>query len=101
MGKFLSFFNNIQQEPNLNSELLKKSVQVYKRIFNEDVDVTATHWCHGGLETGVILDKYPGTDIIAIGSTTKGAHSITEMTEIDSIPHTQKFIDSLLEELSK
>ena len=39
--------------------------QVYQELFNHEIHVGATH---GGLECGLIMDKFPSLDAISIGN---------------------------------
>jgi dipeptidase D len=52
---------------------------------------------HGGLETGVILNKFPGIDMISIGPTMEDVHSAGERLNIESVEKTYKFLIKLLE----
>ena len=79
--------------PNMDSEILKVAEASYKNLFKKEPDVKAIH---AGLECGLFLEKYPGTDMISFGPTIKGAHSPDERI---NIPTTQKFWDLLLDVL--
>jgi dipeptidase D len=80
-------------EANLNSSLLKTAKNVYKKLFAEDpvLDVI-----HGGLECGVIADKFPGMDIISLGPKLRDEHTPDEFIYIDSIEHTYKLLAGIL-----
>ena len=69
-------------EPNFNSELLKKSVQVYKNLFNKEPIIEVIH---AGLECGVIGAKYPGMEMISIGPTIRAPHTPLERLKIEDI----------------
>ena len=72
-------------QPNMDSELLKISKEVYKEINNSEPAIKAIH---AGLETGLLGAKYPGLDMISFGPTIEGAHSPDERLHI---PATAKF----------
>ena len=72
-------------QPNMDSELLKISKEVYKDLNNSEPKIKAIH---AGLETGLLGAKYPGIDMISFGPTIEGAHSPDERL---NIPATAKF----------
>ncbi|VAX25820.1 Cytosol nonspecific dipeptidase [hydrothermal vent metagenome] len=76
-------------QPNMDSQLLKISKEVYKEMFNGEPEIKAIH---AGLETGLLGSKYPGLDMISFGPTIEGAHSPDEKL---NIPATAKFYDLL------
>jgi len=71
--------------PNMDSELLKLSRDIYKKLFNKEAEVKAIH---AGLETGLLGSKFKGLDMISFGPTILGAHSPTEKV---NIPAVEKF----------
>ncbi len=81
-------------KPNTNSEILKITSQSYRRLFNTEPVVRAIH---AGLECGLILEKYPGLDMISFGPTIKGAHTPQERLDIKT---TKKFWDLLIDVLN-
>jgi len=80
-------------KPNTNSEILKVSVDAYKKLFNKEPEVKAIH---AGLECGLFLVKYPYLDMISFGPTIKGAHTPEEKMEISTV---KMFWDLLVEVL--
>ena len=68
--------------PNPNSELLKCSVECYKRLFGVDPKVKAVH---AGLECGLFLEKYPQLEMVSFGPTLRGVHSPDERLEIATV----------------
>jgi dipeptidase D len=80
-------------QPNPDSEIMKLTEKSYKKLFELQPEVKAIH---AGLECGLFLEKYPGTDMISFGPTIKGAHSPDERISIET---TQKFWDLLLDVL--
>jgi dipeptidase D len=76
-------------KPNLDSQLLKVSKDVFKKLFNKDPEIKAIH---AGLECGILESKNPGMDMISFGPTIMGAHSPDEKIEIKTV---EKFYDLL------
>ena len=74
-------------QPNMDSQLLKTSKEVYNEMYNVEPEIKAIH---AGLETGLLGAKYPGIDMISFGPTIEGAHSPDERL---NIPATDKFYD--------
>jgi len=79
--------------PNPNSDIVKVTVDSYKKLFSNDPEVLAIH---AGLECGLIGDKYPEMDMISFGPTIKRAHSPEEKIEIETVV---KFWDLTLDVL--
>jgi len=75
--------------PNLNSPILAKCVESYKRLFNQDPLVLAIH---AGLECGLFLEKFPDLDMISFGPTLRGVHAPGEKLELASM---DKFVELL------
>jgi len=84
-------------QPNMESPLLKRSTELYERMFNKKPIVEVIH---AGLECGIIGDKYPGMDMISIGPTIKYPHSPDEKIKVDTIGMVWDFMLQLLEELN-
>jgi dipeptidase D len=78
-------------KPNPDSEVLRISVEAYRRLFKQDPEVLAIH---AGLECGLVGAIYPGMDMVSFGPTIKGAHSPDERLDIAS---TVKFWELTLE----
>jgi dipeptidase D len=81
--------------PNPDSEILNITRGVYAGLFGQEPLVRAIH---AGLECGLILEKYPGLDMISFGPTIKGAHTPSERINIET---TDKFWKLLLEVLER
>jgi dipeptidase D len=81
--------------PDPASEILNITTKVYAGLFGQEAVVRAIH---AGLECGLILEKYPGLDMLSIGPTIKGAHTPSERINIQS---TEKFWKLLVELLRK
>jgi len=82
-------------KPNMDSEVLQISKEVYSELFGEEPRVRAIH---AGLECGLFLQKYPGLDMISFGPTIKGAHTPEERIEVSTVG---KFWDLLLKMLER
>jgi dipeptidase D len=81
--------------PNTDSEILNITRKAYRDLFGRDPVVRAIH---AGLECGLILQKYPGLDMVSFGPTIRGAHTPAERIHIGS---TEKFWKLLLEVLRR
>lgn len=80
-------------QPNMESPLLKKCVETYRSIKEEDPKVELTH---GGLECGIISDRCGGLDTISMGPTIKDLHSPDERLYVPSLAGTWEFFKMLL-----
>ena len=78
-------------KPDPDSEILRVSVDAYRRLFAQEPQVLAIH---AGLECGLVGAIYPGMDMVSFGPTIKGAHSPDERLDIAS---TVKFWELTLE----
>ncbi len=68
-------------KPNPDSEILRITVDSYRRLFHQEPQVLAIH---AGLECGLVGAIYPGMDMVSFGPTIKGAHSPDERLNIPS-----------------
>ncbi len=82
-------------DPNPDSEILRITKQAYLSLFGSQPVVRAIH---AGLECGLILEKYPGLDMLSFGPTIRGAHTPTERIHLES---TERFWKLLLELLRR
>jgi len=80
-------------QPNMDSQILSKLVEVYKNLNNVEPNVAA---CHAGLECGIIGSHYPKLDMISFGPTIRGAHSPDERASIKSTIKFWKFLKEVL-----
>ena len=76
-------------KPNLDSRILKVSVDSYNRLFNKEPEVKAIH---AGLECGLFLEKFPDLDMISFGPTLRNVHAPGEKLELASL---DKFVEHL------
>jgi dipeptidase D len=80
-------------QPDLDSPLLKRSVEVYRSVFNQEPVVESIH---AGLECAIIGAKYPGIDMISVGPTMKSPHSPDEALFLPSLIRVWDFLTALL-----
>ena len=80
-------------QPNMDSPLLKKSVDVYEELFDQKPEV---RMIHAGLECGVIGERCGDMDMVSLGPTIKNAHSPNEMLYIPSVTRVWEFLVELL-----
>jgi dipeptidase D len=81
-------------QPNMDSQLLARCLQVYEKRFGKKPVVEAIH---AGLECGIIGSKYDGMDMISFGPTIKSPHCPDEKIDIESIGKTWDFMVALFE----
>ena len=79
-------------EPNMDSPLLKRAIEVYKQLTGKEPQLEVVH---AGLECGVIGSKYPGMDMISLGPEIQGAHSPDERLYVPSVEEIYSFIKAL------
>lgn len=76
---------------NPNSELVKITVDAYKKLFNKEPKVLGIH---AGLECGLFSERYPHIDMVSFGPTLRFVHTPEERL---LIPTVQMVWDHLLE----
>lgn len=69
-------------KPNSDSEILKVAADTYKSLYGKEAKVKAIH---AGLECGLILDVFPGLDMVSFGPTLRDVHSPAEKIKIDTV----------------
>ncbi len=80
-------------KPNMDSDLLKKSVETYEKLFSQKPEVKIIH---AGLECGIIGERCGDMDMISLGPTIKNAHSPNEMLYIPSVTRVWDLLVELL-----
>jgi len=85
-------------QPNLESSLLLRAIEVHERLFGRRPPVKAIH---AGLECGVIGQKVKGVDAISFGPTIEGAHTPAERVHVGSVVAFYRLLTGLLEELAR
>ncbi len=83
-------------QPNLQSPLLARCKEVYRKLFGKEPLVEVIH---AGLECGIIGDKKEGMDMISFGPTLKNPHAPDEKIHVDSIGKVWDFMAGLLKSM--
>ena len=83
--------------PNPDSEILKITVDSYKKLFGNEPIVRSIH---AGLECGLFLEKYPHLDMVSFGPTILGAHSPEERLDIETTEKFWKHLVDVLEQIN-
>ncbi|MGA8263961.1 MAG: aminoacyl-histidine dipeptidase [Ignavibacteriaceae bacterium] len=83
--------------PDLNSNILKVSKEVFKELFNKEPEIKAIH---AGLECGILEGKNPGMDMISFGPTIQGAHSPDERVNIETVEKFYNLLKGILRRLA-
>ncbi|MBN2603561.1 MAG: aminoacyl-histidine dipeptidase [Candidatus Thermoplasmatota archaeon] len=81
-------------KPNLQSKILALSKKIFKDMFKAEPKIEVIH---GGLECGVIWEKFPGIDMLSIGPTIKNMHSPEEQVQISTVDKLYKYLQKILE----
>lgn len=84
--------------PNMDSEILKISKNVFENLFKEEPKIKAIH---AGLECGILDGKNPGLDMISFGPTIMGAHSPDERVNIETVEKFYSLLKGILKELAE
>ncbi len=77
--------------PNMDSHILKVTVESYRRLFNQEPEVKAIH---AGLECGLFLEKFPYLDMVSFGPTLRNVHTPGEKLDLAS---NEKFVKLLVD----
>ncbi len=83
--------------PNPDSAILKRTAEVYERLFGSPPEIKAIH---AGLECGLLIEKVPGMDAVSIGPQIENAHSPDECVQISSVAKFYKHAAAILEDLA-
>ena len=83
--------------PDLNSEILKISKDVYTEIFGKQPKVAAIH---AGLECGIIGEKFPGMDMVSFGPDLRNPHSPDEKVHVGTVERFWKHLVGILETIA-
>ena len=79
------------------SKLRDKALEVYKKLYNEDMKVEVIH---AGLECGAISQNYPNIDFISVGPNLRDVHTPSEYLEIDSTERVYNYVVELINSLN-
>ena len=82
-------------DPNPNSPLLAKLLEIYKKQNGEDGIVQIDH---AGLECSIILGKYPHLDVVSLGPTMLSPHTTSECAQISTVAPFWELLKAALEE---
>jgi len=85
-------------QPNVDSEILKLSKNVFNKLFGKEPEIKAVH---AGLECGILGDKFPGIDMISFGPTIEGAHSPEEKVRIQDVDKFYTLLKAILTEIAE
>mmetsp|Transcript_31273 Transcript_31273/g.60368 ORF Transcript_31273/g.60368 Transcript_31273/m.60368 type:complete len:661 (+) Transcript_31273:124-2106(+) len=83
--------------PRVKSKALSKAIDSHVSLFKTSPPTFAVH---AGLECGIIAKKFPNLDIISIGPTILGAHTIEERLKVDSVIPFYKWLLQMVKEIS-
>ena len=79
-----------------NSPLVLRTAEIYERLFGRRPLIETTH---GGVECGMIQEKYPDMQIISFGPTIEACHTVQERMSIVSLEETERFLFAVILEL--
>ena len=80
-------------QPNFDSPIVAKMVDVYRECFHEEAKVEV---CHAGLECSIIGAVYPKMDLVSFGPTLRSPHTPDERCNIPSVEKFWVFLKALL-----
>ncbi len=83
--------------PQEKDDLVNHLLSVYKSLFPDRSSYSEV--IHAGLESGELLKKIPGLEVVSIGADLEDVHSIRERVSISSIERTWRFLRTALEQL--
>jgi len=83
-------------KPNFDNALLTLAKELYAELFGSKPVAKAIH---AGLECGILKSKLGEIDIISFGPTITGAHSPSEMVEIETVASFWVLLTELLKKL--
>jgi dipeptidase D len=84
-------------KPNMDSNILKVSKNVYTELYGKEPEVKAIH---AGLECGILGDKNPGMDMVSFGPTIEGAHSPDERVNIETVNKFYSLLKAILKKVA-
>jgi dipeptidase D len=84
-------------QPDWSSPLLKRSQEVYQKLFSK---IPKLQTIHAGLECGIIGSKHENMDMISFGPTIENPHSPNERLFIPSIAKIWDLLVALLKSYS-
>ena len=85
-------------EPNMDSQLLQRCKETYKKLYGKEPVVEIIH---AGVECAILGVKYSGMDMISLGPTIQNPHSPEEMVNIPSIGKVWDYLVEILKSLNR
>lgn len=79
-----------------NSEIREIAQRVYKKMFNDEMEVYAIH---AGVECGLIKEKLPHIDMVSFGPIIKDNHTPGEWVSIGSTKKVWEFLKAILSDI--
>lgn len=79
-----------------NSEIREIVQRVYKKMFNDEMEVYAIH---AGVECGLIKEKLPHIDMVSFGPIIKDNHTPGEWVSIGSTKKVWEFLKAILSDI--
>ena len=79
-----------------NSEIREIAQRVYKKMFNDEMEVYAIH---AGVECGLIKEKLPHLDMVSFGPIIKDNHTPGEWVSIGSTKKVCEFLKAILSDI--
>jgi dipeptidase D len=84
-------------KPDMDSNILKISKEVFNSLFKKEPEIKAIH---AGLECGILGSKCPGLDMISFGPTIQGAHSPDERVNIETVGKFYELLKGILSRIA-
>lgn len=85
-------------KPNMDSSILKTTVETYEQLFGEKPAIKAIH---AGLECGLFLEKYSYLEMVSFGPTIRGVHSPDERLHIPAVANFYKHMVAIIEKVAE
>jgi dipeptidase D len=76
--------------PKAKSPLLLTAIEAYKRSYSTDKPPNV-YSIHAGLECGILVDAYPGMQVVSWGPTIQDAHTPDESVLAETVPRVLAF----------
>ena len=83
-------------QPNFDSPIVARMVDVYKQLFGEEALVQVVH---AGLECSLIGQVYPNMDMVSFGPTLRSPHTPDERCHNPSVAKFWTFMKELLRQI--
>ncbi len=78
-----------------DSPLREKMIRIYEEMYSEKPRIQAIH---AGLECGILADKIPGLDCVAIGPDMADVHTTEESIDVASVQRVWRYLIKVLED---